>query len=132
MSNNWQQWCRFCLKNDEADNRFIESEKMKSTIKMHFSSFSIVSKKENHFSLIKITYNSKIFQFSKSPILICAECHEFIENLIKFSERCRKVDIFFNKFLSLNESDQKDEKCLQSLLQQVGLDEEVLNRHKTQ
>lgn len=56
---------------------------------------------------------------------VCAECHEFINKLEEFNERCEKVDKLFKKLLSSDENILTDEN-LKELRRQTGLnDEEV-------
>lgn len=67
-------------------------------------------------------------QLSESDCVsnICIECHNFIERLQAFDERCLKVNTLFNNLITSTEL-QLDSDYLQGLRFEAGLDRDVVS-----
>ncbi|XP_055299687.1 zinc finger protein weckle-like [Sitodiplosis mosellana] len=102
MLYDWQKWCRLCG-TTEVENTALKIEVIPNRI------FLI----QKHFTVLLTEFDC----ISN----VCANCHQFIAEFERFSERCSKVHALFNSLISSTDLE-IDSNYLQTLRYEAGLD----------
>ncbi|XP_055682159.1 zinc finger protein 510-like [Lutzomyia longipalpis] len=113
MELNWQNWCRFCGKND--------SEDIDSVYKIDSIS--------NQMEIINKHFMISLLPFDGSLTSMCGDCCSFVGKLKGFSDRCLKAEKMFRELMAHKMASNVD---FQSIRVKFGVDREEIKYRPAQ